>query len=39
MIVKTVHIIGIYNKTIKYLSYNITPIYIFDGVPPENKKH
>lgn len=32
------HIIGIYNKTIKYLSYNITPIYIFDGSPPEHKR-
>jgi flap endonuclease-1 len=31
------HIIGILNKTISYLSYNITPIYIFDGAPPEEK--
>jgi len=31
------HIIGILNKTVTYLSYNITPIYVFDGVPPEEK--
>jgi len=32
------HIIGIINKTINCLSLNITPIYIFDGVPPIEKK-
>ena len=32
------HILGIYNKTILYLSLNITPIYIFDGKPPEEKR-
>uniref|UniRef100_A0A6C0D0N4 XPG N-terminal domain-containing protein n=1 Tax=viral metagenome TaxID=1070528 RepID=A0A6C0D0N4_9ZZZZ len=31
------HIIGILNKTVTYLSYNITPIYIFDGIPPDEK--
>ena len=31
------HIIGILNKTVTYLSYNITPVYVFDGVPPEEK--
>lgn len=31
------HIIGILNKTATYLSYNITPIYIFDGIPPNEK--
>ena len=32
------HILGIINKTINYLSLNITPIYIFDGIPPIEKK-
>lgn len=32
------HIIGILNKTVTYLSYNITPIFIFDGAPPDEKK-
>jgi len=32
------HIIGILNKTILYKSFNIRPIYIFDGKPPEEKK-
>tara|TARA_B110000046_G_C12959326_1_gene383772 strand:+ start:92 stop:1087 length:996 start_codon:yes stop_codon:yes gene_type:complete len=32
------HIIGILNKTILYLSFNIKPIYIFDGKPPIEKK-
>ena len=31
------HILGIYNKTIYYLSYGIKPIYIFDGKPPDDK--
>ena len=31
------HILGIYYKTINYLSNNITPIYIFDGKPPDGK--
>lgn len=31
------HVIGILNKTITYLSYNITPIYVFDGAPPDEK--
>jgi len=33
----TSHISGIFYKTINYLSMNITPIYIFDGKPPEEK--
>ena len=32
------HIQGIYLKTIQYLSLGITPIYIFDGKPPIEKK-
>ena len=32
------HIIGIFNKTIQYLSFGIKPIYIFDGKPPLEKK-
>jgi flap endonuclease-1 len=31
------HIRGIFYKTTNYLAVNITPIYIFDGKPPENK--
>ncbi len=31
------HIQGIYYKTAQYLSLGITPIYIFDGKPPEEK--
>ena len=31
------HIIGIYYKTIQYLSLGIKPIYIFDGKPPKEK--
>ena len=32
------HIVGIFYKTIQYLAVGITPIYIFDGKPPEEKK-
>ena len=32
------HIVGIFNKTIQYLSVGIQPIYIFDGKPPDEKK-
>lgn len=32
------HIIGIINKTIQYIELGITPIYIFDGKPPIEKK-
>lgn len=32
------HIIGIFYKTIQYLAVGITPIYIFDGKPPVEKK-
>ena len=32
------HIIGLFNKTIQYLSLGITPIYIFDGKPPAEKQ-
>lgn len=31
------HITGIFYKTTNYLSVNITPIYVFDGKPPESK--
>ena len=34
----TSHIAGIFYKTAKYLSLNITPIYFFDGKPPIEKK-
>ena len=32
------HIVGIFYKTIQYLAVGITPIYIFDGKPPIEKK-
>ena len=32
------HVYGIYFKTINYLKLGITPIYIFDGKPPIEKK-
>ena len=32
------HIIGIFNKTIQYLSLGIIPIYVFDGKPPIEKQ-
>jgi len=31
------HINGIFYKTANYLAVNITPIYVFDGKPPESK--
>ena len=31
------HITGIFYKTVNYLSVNITPIYVFDGKPPDSK--
>jgi flap endonuclease-1 len=31
------HITGIFYKTTNYLAVNITPIYVFDGKPPDNK--
>lgn len=32
------HLIGIFHKTVLYLSVGITPIYIFDGKPPDEKR-
>ena len=32
------HMIGIFYKTIQYLAVGITPIYIFDGKPPIEKR-
>ena len=31
------HITGIFYKTANYLAVDITPIYVFDGKPPESK--
>lgn len=31
------HITGIFYKTANYLAVDITPIYVFDGKPPQNK--
>lgn len=33
------HIIGFLNRIIYYKNNNITPIFIFDGIPPEQKKN
>lgn len=32
------HVIGFINRIKYYLNNNITPVFIFDGVPPEQKK-
>jgi flap endonuclease-1 len=32
------HIVGLFHKTIQFLSFGITPIYIFDGKPPAEKR-
>jgi|TARA_B110000971_G_scaffold177587_2_gene183290 flap endonuclease-1 len=32
------HIQGLYYKTVQYLSMGVTPIYIFDGKPPPEKR-
>ncbi len=32
------HIVGLFHKTIQYLTLNITPVYIFDGKPPIEKQ-
>jgi flap endonuclease-1 len=31
------HIVGIFNKTVQFLSVGVQPIYVFDGKPPEEK--
>jgi flap endonuclease-1 len=31
------HIVGLFHKTVQYLSLGITPLYILDGKPPEEK--
>ena len=31
------HIAGIFYKTSNYLAVNITPIYVFDGKPPQTR--
>ena len=33
------HIVGLFHKTIQYLTLGITPIYIFDGKPPVEKQN
>lgn len=35
----TSHIQGMFNRTIRYMSEGIKPIYIFDGKPPQMKSH
>ena len=34
----TNHIIGLFYKLINFMSLNIDLIFIFDGIPPDNKK-
>ena len=34
----TSHLIGIFNRTINLLKYDIKPLYVWDGTPPEFKK-
>eukprot|EP00831_Metopus_contortus_P004290 TRINITY_DN1157_c0_g1_i2.p2 TRINITY_DN1157_c0_g1~~TRINITY_DN1157_c0_g1_i2.p2 ORF type:complete len:389 (-),score=86.19 TRINITY_DN1157_c0_g1_i2:34-1200(-) len=34
----TAHLIGIFNRTIQFLSHGIKPVWVFDGKPPEKKK-
>jgi flap endonuclease-1 len=34
----TSHIQGMFNRTIRYMSEGIKPIYIFDGKPPQLKQ-
>jgi len=34
----TSHLIGLFYRNIKLLEYNIKPVYIFDGKPPEFKR-
>jgi flap endonuclease-1 len=35
----TSHIQGFFNRTIRFLTEGIRPVYVFDGVPPEMKSH
>jgi flap endonuclease-1 len=35
----TSHIQGMFNRTIRYMTEGIKPIYIFDGKPPQMKSH
>jgi flap endonuclease-1 len=35
----TSHIQGMFNRTIRYLTEGIKPIYVFDGKPPDMKSH
>ena len=34
----TSHLIGLFSRTSHLLQKNITPVYVFDGKPPELKK-
>jgi len=35
----TSHIQGFFNRTIRFMSEGIRPVYVFDGTPPEIKSH
>mmetsp|Transcript_326 Transcript_326/g.633 ORF Transcript_326/g.633 Transcript_326/m.633 type:complete len:443 (+) Transcript_326:94-1422(+) len=35
----TSHIQGIFNRTIRFISEGIRPVYVFDGKPPQFKSH
>lgn len=34
----TSHILGLFNKTLSFLEKGITPVYVFDGKPPQLKQ-
>jgi len=34
----TSHLVGLWGRTLKFLKYDIIPIYVFDGEPPELKR-
>ncbi|RLN24440.1 flap endonuclease 1-like [Panicum miliaceum] len=35
---ETSHLVGMFNRTAKFLEVGIEPIYVFDGTPPDMKK-
>lgn len=37
--VENAHLIGIVNRIKFYMMYNILPVFVFDGVPPDAKKN
>ena len=35
----TSHIQGMFNRTIRYLTEGLRPVFVFDGKPPNSKSH